>query len=51
MGGIGGRVSMLMRENVRFRELESGVDEDDRTEGGGVGGESPRERGGVIYGW
>ena len=41
MGGIGGGLSILMREIVRFRGIESQVDEGDRTDGGGGGGESP----------
>ena len=41
MGGIGGRLSILMREIVRFRGIEADVDEGSRTEGGGGGGESP----------
>ena len=41
MGGIGGRLSMPMREIVRFRGIESDVDEADRADAGGGGGESP----------
>jgi len=38
MGGRGGRLSMLMREIVRFRGIESDFD---GKGGGGGGGESP----------
>ena len=43
MGGIGGRLSILVREIVRFRGIESDVDESDKNcdGGGGGGGESP----------
>lgn len=39
MGGIGGRLSIPAREIVRFRGMESDV-EDDRMDGGGGGGEA-----------
>ena len=38
MGGRGGRLSMLVREIVRFRGMESDVE---WKGGGGGGGESP----------
>lgn len=40
MGGIGGRLSILVREIVRLRGIESDVDEKKCEGGGGGGGES-----------
>jgi len=56
MGGIGGRLSILVREIVRLRGIESDVDEDGKKcEGGGRGGgESSvglRGKMEVIYVW
>lgn len=50
MGGIGGRLSIPMRDNVRFLGIESDVDESDRTDAGGGGGESGGRRE-VICEW
>lgn len=41
MDGIGGRLSILVREIVRFRGIESDVGGDGRDCGGGGGGETP----------
>jgi len=41
MGGIGGRLSILVKEIVRFRGFESDVDENERWCGGGGVGEPP----------
>ena len=43
MGGRGGRLSILIREIVRFRGIESDVDEDGNKCAGGGGGEAPVE--------
>ena len=56
MGGIGGRLSMLMREIVRFRGIESGGDEVGKGfEGGGgespVGSDEGQKEGEIIYVW
>ena len=48
MGGIGGRLSILMRESGRFRGIESDIDERDKTNAGGGGGESPVRREGCY---
>lgn len=41
MGGRGGRLSILMREIVRFRGMESVVDEGDKVNEQGGGDDSP----------
>ena len=46
MGGRGGRLSILVREIVRFRGIELEENEDDEKDGGGGGGESPGGGGG-----